>query len=444
VFLTVTALIFLFASIFFATVAYSLHNFHRSRLAQICRRRGNEDRFGVVLRDDEAALRSCKIAESVSLVLAVLIFAYDRYSGHAVSTSEMLVEALLGVLTGWALLNVIPWALSRVVAEQVLFLTWPFIHVWTVAMQPATRVANWFDTIIHRIAGRQDPVPEDLETLTEEIQSVVDEGEREGILETRDGRMIHRVMEFRLEDVRADMTPRTDIETIQVDQSLEEARQQLLETGHSRVPIVEGSPDDIVGILYARDLLEQIGESKQKTLREIVREATYIPESTTINALLERMKRNRFHMAIVLDEYGGVSGLVTLEDILEEIVGDIADEFDEEEEDLIEHRDPHTIVVDARMHMDELNDIYDLEFPEDRDFDTIGGLVFSELGRVPKQGERFHWNNIQITVLEATERKVIRLELFSSIPWPKHEEGAPPEADQNGNNGAHRLTTSQS
>ncbi|MCL4142696.1 UNVERIFIED_CONTAM: hypothetical protein GTU68_015470 [Idotea baltica] len=234
--------------------------------------------------------------------------------------------------------------------------------------------------------------------------------------------MIHRVMELRQEDVRAVMTPRTDIETIQVDQSLEQARIYLSEVGHSRVPVVDGSPDNIVGLLYARDLLEYLSpDAPVKSLREIVRVPFYVPESTTIHALLERMKRERLHMAIVLDEYGGVTGLVTLEDILEEIVGDIADEFDEEEDDQVQRIDKHTLWVDARMHLDELNDAYDLQLPEDRDFDTIGGLVFAELGRVPKNGEKFNWENVQITVLEATERQIIRLELFSQVPWPTHE-----------------------
>jgi CBS domain containing-hemolysin-like protein len=155
-----------------------------------------------------------------------------------------------------------------------------------------------------------------------------------------------------------------------------------------------------------------------KTLRELVREPHYIPETTTIESLLETMKSQRLHMAIVLDEYGGVAGLVTLEDILEEIVGDIADEFDDHADEQVQRIDDHTLLVDARIHLDELNDLYDLEFPEDGDFDTLAGFVFSELGRIPKQGEVVTWSHLQITVLEATLRKLVRLQLRSTSPWP--------------------------
>jgi CBS domain containing-hemolysin-like protein len=216
-----------------------------------------------------------------------------------------------------------------------------------------------------------------------------------------------------------------DINTIEVGCSLNEARRLLLECGHSRIPLVDGSPDEIVGILYARDLLEALSEEEpKKSLREIVRTPFYVPETTTIDALLESMKRERLHLAIVLDEYGGVTGLVTMEDILEEIVGDIADEFDEREESLYHVVDTHTLSVDARMHLDELNDLFDLNLPDDQDFDTIGGLVFSELGRIPKQGERLEVEGLRILVLAASERKISRLELVSSVPWPGIEDPA--------------------
>jgi CBS domain containing-hemolysin-like protein len=215
------------------------------------------------------------------------------------------------------------------------------------------------------------------------------------------------------------MTPRIDIFSISVNLSLEEARRELLEAGHSRIPVVDSSPDDIVGILYARDLLECFSHDGQpRSLRSILREPFYVPETTTVDALLERMKRERLHMAIVLDEYGGVAGLVTLEDILEEIVGDIADEFDDVEAASVRHIDPHTIEVDARTHLDELNELFDLDLPEEADFDTVGGFVFNELGRIPQKGETVIWNSLKITITEVTERSVVKVNLTSEVPWP--------------------------
>lgn len=392
-------------------------------MAYVCRLRSNEARFGLILRDDEAALRACEFAQICTFTTTLVLFSLLRYWSRAqLADHELWLDLLLIMTVCWLAIRVLPWAISRVAAEWVLYWCWPLIRLLILLLQPVLSIANWTDTLMHRIAGRSDPSPENLETFAEEIQSVVDEGEREGILESHSGRMIQRVMELREEDVRAVMTPRTDVVSIQVSCSLAEAREQLLEAGHSRIPVVDGSMDDIIGLLYARDLLGAFTSGgEHRSLREIIRPPFYVPETTTINTLLDRMKQERLHLAIVLDEYGGVTGLVTLEDILEEIVGDIADEFDDRPEDLYRVIDPHTLWVDARMHLDELNELFELNLPDDKDFDTIGGFVFSELGRVPRKGEQLQWNQLCITVLEVTERKLVELELTSSTPWPRDE-----------------------
>lgn len=415
----------LLASAFFATACFSLRNFLRSRLALVCRTHNNEERFGVILRADEVALQACETLLFVTLTLFVTItvFAYGPIAPKQLNWPHLIEGAGLIVVV-WGAVVVIPWSLSRIVGEPFLYHTWPVLELAVTVMRPIHTIEGSIDTLFHRIAGRKDPTPENLETIAEEIQSVVDEGEREGILETRAGRMIQRVMELRQEDVRAVMTPRTDIISIDVSCGLEEARQQLLEAGHSRIPVVEGNPDDIVGILYARDLLEHIvSDTRELTLRDIVREPFYVPETTTIDALLERMKLARLHMSIVLDEYGGVTGLVTLEDILEEIVGDIADEFDEAESEQVQRIDERTLEVDARMHIDELNDMFELDLPEEGDFDTIAGFVFTELGRIPKRGESLRWKTVTIVVVEVTSRKITRLRLLNDVAWPveRHE-----------------------
>lgn len=408
------------ACVFFAIVCESLRNFLRSRLASLCRRKGNETRFGLILRDDETALQMASFGKQATLSMALLLTGFARYgSGVEVSAWQLATDLLIAAAGCWWGIWVIPWSISRVAAESVLFRFWPMLHLMLALFSPLQKLVLRFDTVMHRLAGRSDPTPESLETFAEEIQSVVDEGEREGILESHAGRMIQRVMELREADVRSVMTPRTDIVAIQASSSLEEARKELLEAGHSRVPVVDGNMDGIIGILYARDLLETLSANTAgKTLREIVRPPFYVPETTTINTLLDRMKEQRLHLAIVLDEYGGVTGLVTLEDILEEIVGDITDEFDESPEELYQVPDRNTLIVDARMHLDDLNQLFELNFPDDRDFDTIGGFIFSELGRIPRVGEVVNWERLRITVLEATDRKVVRLEVISEVPWP--------------------------
>ena len=388
-----------------------LRNFSRSRLAEVCRKHDNEARFGSILKEDAEALIACQLFAGACTVAAVgsfFSFVEPRVDAPLWWTTNLAVAVALIV----TLTVLIPWTIARVVAETLLYHTWPLLLAFTRSMRPVVMAANRLDTLVHRVAGRRDPGEEETSLIAEEIQSVVDEGEREGLLETRAGRMIHRVMELREEDVGAVMTPRTEMFCLSQDVSLHEARQALIEAGHSRVPVIGDSPDDIVGLLYAKDLLRYVEENgEQVPLATLLREPPYIPETTAIDQLLERMKRDRFHMAIVLDEYGGVLGLVTMEDILEEIVGEIEDEHDHAEGELIQPVNEWITEVDARVHLDDLNDRFSYDLPENEDFDTIGGFVFSELGRIPTAGETLSWRTLRMTVLEADKRRIVKLRI---------------------------------
>jgi CBS domain containing-hemolysin-like protein len=281
-----------------------------------------------------------------------------------------------------------------------------------------------FDTFAHRLSGLGEPENGDVATLTEEIRTVVDEGQREGVLESTARTMIHRVIELSDEDAAAIMTPRTEMDCIPVESSLEEARQHLLDAGHSRMPVIASTTDDIVGILYAKDLLKHMakGNGQPTSLKAIVREPFYVPETTGIDRLLETMRRDRVHLAIVIDEYSGVAGLVTLEDILEEIVGEIIDEHDSEEDEQPEIKTvaPGVAEVDARVHIDDLNEQLGYDLPEHGDYDTFGGFVFAQLGHVPTISESFHWQNLRITVLSVDERRIhqLRIEVDETVESP--------------------------
>ena len=215
--------------------------------------------------------------------------------------------------------------------------------------------------------------------------------------------MIQRVMQLQDEDVGAIMTPRTEMDCVSADLTLEEARKQLIESGHSRIPVIGDSTDDVLGILYAKDLLKALAPTRNgqtiPVLRDIIREPVFVPITTAIPSLLELMKRQKIHIAIVHDEYGGVAGLVTMEDILEEIVGEIADEYDEEQVADDIHKLNETAVEDsASVRLDELNRQFDFGFPEDGEFDTVGGFVFSQKGSMPSPGESFAWHQLLLTV----------------------------------------------
>ena len=425
-----TGLLFL-ATWFCALAGYALRDFSRNRVDELCKSRGAEHRFRDILKQHQQALLAMEIGFGIVFygLIGLIIWQAEHwslYSADPLGTLALSAQllALAAVLAGWAI--VIPRTWARVAGEPFLVRAWPLISFIRKTLMPALRIAGKFDQLAHRVAG----VPEDengtLPSLTQEILSVVDEGQRDGILEPQARKMIRRVMELQQEDVAAIMTPRTEMHVVQVDMPLEDARRILLEGGHSRVPVVGETTDDIIGILYAKDLLQHLdnGNGQRVALENIVREAIYVPETTAIDKLLERMKREHVHIAIVIDEYSGVAGLVTLEDILEEIVGEITDEYDPEEEEEIHQISDDVIEVDARVHVDELNEQFEFDLPEDGDFETIGGFVFNQLGRVPKSRESFTWRNLRLTVLNVGKRKIhkLRIEIDRTVAATATEE----------------------
>lgn len=394
----------------------SLRDFSRSRLEEICRHRKQEERFSFILRHHEQAMLSWEIVHltgQLLTILAGLVWMELLPTAQLEWEPATIVRGLfLFALLSFAS-NVLPWTVARVAGESFLCRTWPVSRVLLSLLKPLLWLTGGLDTVVHRLSGVKEPEHDDGATITEEILTVVDEGQREGVLESEARTMIHRVMELQAADVADIMVPRTDMTCIQVDSSLESARIKLLKAGHSRVPIIGESPDDIIGILYAKDLLNHLNSDEKQTsgLREIVREPFYIPETTGIDTLLQMMKAKRVHLAIVLDEYGGVAGLATMEDILEEIVGEIVDEYDDAKAEQFRSISPGVTEVDARMHVDDVNKRLKLGLPVDRDYDTVGGFTFDVLGRIPTSGESFLWEQSRFTVLEADKRRIVRLRI---------------------------------
>jgi len=396
---------------------YSLRDFSRSRLDEVCRKHNNPARFGLILKRQE---RSLLALEFLFTLVTVIFVAFCVYWGKllpfdsAAQTDwfSLLAKAFLLLALLLSVNVVLPWSVARVAGESFLYRTWPLINVMVWVTRPLGSLAREFDKFVHRVCGIEEPSEGDVATLTEEIRTVVDEGQRSGILESDARTMIHRVMELPEDDAAGIMTPRTDMVTISAETTLEEARRRLLDAGHTRVPVFGKNTDDVIGILYAKDLLKYTQVSQDETrLADIVRETFYVPETTGVDTLLESMKRKRVHLAVVLDEYGGVAGLVTLEDILEEIVGEIVDEYDAAVVEPIRQIEPHIAEVAARVHIDDLNEQFNLDLPEDADYDTLAGFVFSHLGHVPETGESFEWKQVRWTVLEADKRRILKLRM---------------------------------
>ncbi|MBM7556245.1 hemolysin family protein [Halanaerobacter jeridensis] len=235
-------------------------------------------------------------------------------------------------------------------------------------------------------------------------------GVREGVIETDERQMINSIFEFDDITVKEIMVPRIDMICVDVNDSIEKLRDIVVRMGLSRIPVYNGRIDNIVGIVYAKDLLPLLkGDKPEITIQKIMRPAYYVPESKKIDNLFSELKKEKIHMAIVLDEYGGTAGLVTIEDLLEEIVGDIQDEYDEEE-NLIQQPDSNRIIVDGRVDIDEINDHLDISLPEE-DYETISGFVLSMLGYVPDEGEKIEFEDLEITVTKISQRRISKVKI---------------------------------
>jgi CBS domain containing-hemolysin-like protein len=244
----------------------------------------------------------------------------------------------------------------------------------------------------------------------EAIQQIIDAGEVEGLINEDENEMIRSIFEMKNRVVREIMVPRTDMAAVPVDAPLGEILDTINRCGHSRIPVYEGTVDNITGLLYAKDLLREWGkDAADIRLARLMRTPFFIPETKNFEELLQDFKRKRVHIAIVIDEYGGTSGLITIEDILEQIVGDIQDEYDTEEEWLIEQSDG-TVVADARLPIEELEERFGIEVERDK-FDTVAGLIVHIIGRIPKIGEEIEIAALLMTIMEADERKISKVRI---------------------------------
>lgn len=252
----------------------------------------------------------------------------------------------------------------------------------------------------------------------EELHELMEASEEEGLINEEESEMIRAIFALGETVVREVMVPRTDMACIPADVTCEELLAIIIGCGHSRIPVYDGTIDNITGVLYAKDLLKFWGKSPADLdINAIARPPFYIPETKKLEELLQEFKKRRVHIAIVIDEYGGTSGLITIEDLLEQIVGDIQDEYDSEEE-LLQLQSDGTTVVDARLSIEEFEQHFDVEVEREK-FDTVGGLIFHLLGRIPRNGDQVKCNGILLTVLSAGERRIGKLRAEKIIAAPE-------------------------
>jgi len=357
------------------------------------------------IQQRQRVLRSLSVAVTVSTVITALALTVLIVDGDELTGWRMVIAGFSSVLVvGFLRQTARTFALIDPEATGV-WLARPIIAVQTVCA-PLAWAGSTPAAAIARAVGRDPYVPE--ANPADELLSVLERtGSDSGPALSEERRMMRGILAMSEQTVREVMTPRPDIQALPLDATTGDVMRVINETGFSRVPIYEESMDHIVGVVYAKDLLAYLRAGRlNQSLREIARPPYFVPETKHVDELLADMRRDKVHMAVAVDEYGGTAGIVTVEDLLEEIVGEIADEYDVEDVDVQQLSDDEAI-VDARLPIDDLNELFGTEI-DSEDFDTVGGLILSLLGRLAAPGDEVTSDEyqLQLRVLSILGRRI--------------------------------------
>jgi CBS domain containing-hemolysin-like protein len=414
-----TPIIFLIALLIlhgiFAAISEAIISVRKSRRAQLIEEGNPAAQIVDTLAEDTPHLFATEQLALKSLgffIVTFAVFIYTDSLAYLLSISDLFAAIIIVIVAVFITLflgELIPKEIGRSLAEPIaLGLIHPFNWLAYLAA-PLVRIATKVGRIL---SGRWDETEESgLSTITEEdLLSYVDVGEEEGVLKEQVKEMIHSI--FDLDDTlaREVMVPRIDIVAVEADTPVLEAMNIILQAGHSRVPVYVDTLDNIVGILYVKDLLRYwLENGEPRPVRGLERKVYYVPETKPVNDLLRELQTKKVHIAIVVDEYGGTAGLVTIEDLLEEIVGEIQDEHDIDEF-YMQYISDDEYIFSARMDLDDINDLMGINLPTDES-DTLGGLIYDLLGRIPKTGDTlsgssFGSPNLRLTVLDVDGRRI--------------------------------------
>lgn len=313
-----------------------------------------------------------------------------------------------GIMTFLVLIfgEIAPKTFAKHNAESLALFIIKILKIFYFLFYPISFVLNKLVKMIIKLSGGS--VENSGPKITEdEIEFLISVGEKEGILENQKREMLHNIFEISDTLAKEVMVPRTDLVAIKYGTDINEILNILAKTEYSRIPVYEGKMDNILGILYVKDLLKYVSKDiQQLDIKTILRKPYFVPSTKRIDDLLREFQLHRIHFAIVVDEYGGVDGIVTLEDILEEIVGEIRDEYDKDEKDEIIQVDDNTYEIDPKIDIDDFSKFFGLEIQDDLDYETLGGLIFDLSGRIPEIGDVFTIGNLEILIKEKDGRRI--------------------------------------
>lgn len=451
--------VLVFLNAFFVAAEMGLARIRRTRVDQLVED-GNKTAIIVAeeLDNPDRFISACQLG----ITLATLALGATGEASFASETAELITklgilpESALGIARAFSYVaafsitaffqtvfgELVPKVYTLERAELVLFaLVWP-MRLWCKLTAPFLWVLNGFTAFVFRLFNIQAPPRRHYVHSGEELRMLVSASHEQGVLEEKEEEMLHSVFDFSDTIASEIMTPRTDMVCVPAKSSINEFVDLALKHGHSRLPVYEEDIDSIFGAAHIRDALRAVVENKGNSqIRELARKVLIVPENKDAGDLLTEFKKTKTHMAIVVDEYGGTRGMVTMEDLIEELVGDIADEHEIVEE-FVQAQADGSWILDARIPLDEVNEKLELEI-EDEEFNTLGGHVFGELGREPKIGDEVGTDQYTLRVEEADRHRIVKVRLIkktldSSETLVSNGNGAMPAHNGEGQNGSTR------
>lgn len=433
-----------------ATLELSLSMASRGEVEDLARRRGASEETGPriarVFGDIWSHLRAAAVLRlglSAGVVCAMSVYVARERGGPAgvtLGAVDLLVGAACGVAMLWVTTVAMPIAAARYAAARVVLDRLRLVRALEGSLRPLRRLGRALDELVRRLVGAEARDAE--QEAQAELMSVIDESRATGALSPDEHEMLEAVVRFRDRTVREIMTPRTDIEAMEYTDELGAITRRVKQIGHSRIPVYEEDLDHVRGVFYVKDLMHWLAggtraSGKPFQLHDVLRPALMVPATKTVRELLRELLTRQVHIALVLDEYGGTAGLVTIEDIVEEVFGEIRDEYevtDPDAPDVLVRPDGHSAEINAAARVEDVNALLEavgVRIPVGEDYDTVAGYVMTALGRVPARGEQLHVHPAEhpeaepdrgarpvavLTVLDAQPNRVIKVGLALRSP----------------------------
>jgi putative hemolysin len=418
IFEVIILLSFIILSAFFSSAETALFSLSKLQLKKI--QKEEEDNWRIksiskLLDDPQRTLISILIGNMFVNIVASSLATYLAI--------KLIGNVGIGIASGIMIFiilifgEIVPKSLAVANAENISKRVARPIEIISIGLSPLIKFFKAI-IIIHFYLFGKKSIREKKEITEEDLITLIDAGKDEGVIEEEENEMIRNIFEFSDTMVKEVMIPRVDMAFISSDTTLGSILKLIKKMGHSRIPVYEETIDNIIGILYAKDLLgiyQQWYTSKEKfDLKEIIREAYFVPENKKIDELLDIFQKDRIQIAIAIDEYGGTAGLITMEDVVEEVVGEIIDEYDKEIK-LFEIVGDNTVITDAIISIEKINEILNIEIPENG-FETLGGFIYDLLGRVPEKDEKIKYQNCQIIIEQVIKNRIKRVKIIKKLP----------------------------